>query len=93
MNISLDNAGIQTAKIVEEACEILSVNLVYLPSYCLFLSPIEDVWKDIKRKIYNVNYTSLDELTELFESKFYEKVDNISYFKNWAMKFFGVNIS
>ena len=31
LNIILDNARIHTAKIVEEACEILSVNLVYLP--------------------------------------------------------------
>ena len=31
------------------------------------ISPIEDVWKDIKREIYNADYNSLDELTELFE--------------------------
>lgn len=65
LNIILDNARIHTAKIVEEACEILSVNLVYLPPYCPFLSPIEDVWKDIKREIYNTNYKSLDELNFL----------------------------
>ena len=93
LNIILDNARIHTAKIVKEACEILSVNLVYLPPYCPFLSPIEDVWKDIKREIYNTNHKSLDELIELFETKFYEKVDNSSYFENWVMKFFGVNIS
>ena len=93
LNIILDNARIHTAKIVEEACEILSVNLVYLPPYCPFLSPIEDVWKDIKREIYNTSHKSLDELITLFETKFYEKVDNISYFENWVMKFFEVNIS
>lgn len=93
LNIILDNARIHTAKIVEEACEILSVKLVFLPPYCPFLSPIEDVWKDVKRELYNENYFSLNELTELFERKFYEKVDQISYYKNWVMKFFGVNIS
>lgn len=93
LTIILDNARIHTAKIVEEACEILSVNLVFLPPYCPFLSPIEDVWKDVKRELYNENYFSLNELTELFERKFYEKVDQISYYKNWVMKFFGVNIS
>ena len=36
---------------------------------------------------------SLKELKELFETKFYEKADHISYYKNWLMKFFGVNIS
>ena len=92
LNIILDNTRIHTAKIVKEACEILSVNLVYLTPYCPFLSPIEDVWKDIKREIYNTNHKSLDELIELFATKFYEKVDNISYFENWVMKFFGANI-
>ena len=93
LNIILDNAKIHKAKIVEEACEILSVNLVYLPPYCPFLNPIEDIWKDIKREIYNTDHKSLDELIKLFESKFYEKIDKISYFENWVMKFFGVNIS
>lgn len=93
LNIILDNARIHTAKIVKEACEILSENLVYLPPYCPFLSPIEDVWKDMKREIYNTNHKSLDELIELFELKFYEKVDKISYFENWVMKYFEVNIS
>ena len=93
LNIILDNARIHTAKIVKEACEILSINLVYLPPYCPFLSPIEDVWKDVKRDIYNTNHKTLDELINLFELKFYEKVDNVSYFENWVMKFFEVNIS
>ena len=93
LNIILDNARIHTAKIVKEACEILSINLVYLPPYCPFLSSIEDVWKDIKRDIYNTNHKTLDELINLFELKFYEKVDNVSYFENWVMKFFEVNIS
>ena len=50
LNIILDNARIHMAKIVEEVLEILSVNLVYLPPYCPFLSHIEDVWKDIKAR-------------------------------------------
>ncbi len=60
---------------------------MFLPPYCPFLSPIEDVWKDIKREIYNSNYNTLNELTDLFEKKFYEKVDSISYYKNWMDKF------
>lgn len=39
--------------------------------------------------MYNKNYYSLNELTELFKSKFYEKVDQISYYENWVLKFFG----
>lgn len=68
LNIILDNARIHTAKIVEEVCEILSLNLVYLPPILPIFKPYRRYLEDIKRKIYNVNYTSLDELTELFES-------------------------
>ena len=49
---------------------MLSVKLVFLPPYCRFLSPIEDVWKDVKRELYNEDYYSLKELKELFETKF-----------------------
>ena len=52
LNLILDNVRIHTAKFVEEMCDILSINLVFLPLYCPFLNPIEDVWKDIKREIY-----------------------------------------
>lgn len=76
LNIILDNATIHTAKIVEEVCEILNIELKFLPPYCPFLNPIEDVWKDIKREIYNSYYTTLKELTKLFNEKFYEKVDS-----------------
>ena len=88
LNIILDNARIHIAKFVKEACELLSINLVYLPPYYPFLSPIEDVWKDVKREIYNIRLNSLKELIELFKSKFTDKVDNPTYYENWLTKFF-----
>lgn len=87
LNLIIDNARIHTAKIVEEICDILSINLVFLPPYCPFLSPIEDVWKDIKKVIYNSDFDSLNELIDLFEINFYEKVDSTSYYENWVNKF------
>ena len=87
LNLIIDNARIHTAKIVEEICEILNINLVFLPLYCPFLSPIEDVWKDIKKEIYNSDYSNLEELIDLFDEKFYEKVDSITYYENWMKKF------
>ena len=59
-----------SAIFVKEACEILSVNLVYLPPYCPFLSPIEDVWNDIKREDYVKNFVGY----EFFASNFYRHV-------------------
>ena len=87
LNLIIDNARIHTAKIVGEICEILNINLVFLPPYCPFLNPIEYVWKDIKKEIYNSNYSNLEELIDLFDEKFYEKVDSITYYENWMKKF------
>ena len=56
--------------------------------------PMGDLKKeDLLTSEKDAKWPSLKELKELFETKFYEKVDNISYYKNWVMKFFGVNIS
>ena len=82
LNIILDNARIHTAKIVEEACEMLSVKLVFLPPYCPFLNPIENVWKDVKREIYNSYYTNIYELIEVFEDAFMSRVYSRSYYEN-----------
>ena len=87
LNLIIDNARIHTAKIIEEICEILNINLVFLPPYCPFLSSIEDVWKNIKKEIYNSDYNNLEELIDLFDEKFYEKVDSSSYYENWMRKF------
>lgn len=92
LNIILDNARIHTAKFVEEMCDILSINLVFLPPYSPFLNPIEDVWKDIKREIYISDYKTLDELEDLFLSLFYEKVYNTSYYENWLDEYFDINL-
>lgn len=92
LNIILDNARIHTAKFVKEMCDILSINLVFLPPYCPFLNPIEDVWKDIKREIYISDYETLNELISLFASLFYEIVDNVTYYENWLIEFFDINL-
>lgn len=91
LNLVLDNASIHTSKIVEEVSEILFINLVFLPPYCPFLNPIEDLWKDVKKNIYNTDYNTLEELTELFRNEFEEKVDSQSYYENWLEKFFDIN--
>ena len=82
LNIVLDNARIHTSKVVEMTCDILNINLVFLPPYCPFLNPIENVWKDVKREIYNSFYTNLGELTEIFEDSFMARVYSETYYEN-----------
>ena len=92
LNIILDNARIHTSKVVEMACGILNINLVFLPSYYPFLNPIENVWKDVKREIYNSYYTNLDDLIEVFEDAFMSIVYSRTYYENWLEKFFALNL-
>lgn len=88
LNIVLDNARIHTSKVVEMTCDMLNINLVFLPQYCPFLNPIENVWKDVKREIYNSFYTNLEELIEIFEDSFMTRVYSETYYKTWLNKFF-----
>ncbi len=57
--IQLDNAPCHTAKklIIPE-----NVVLLFQPTYCPELNPIERVWQDIKQQLKNVFFTSLDDV-------------------------------
>lgn len=92
INIILDNARIHHAKIVEKACEILNINLIFLKPYCPDLNPIEDVWRKIKSKIYKSMYENLNKLIEIFEREFYKIVDLTSFYTNWVNEYLDINI-
>ena len=57
--IVLDNAKIHKAADVAIACEILNIELIFLPTYSPDLNPIEDLWKIIKRVVYSSHYSVL----------------------------------
>ena len=57
--IVLDNAKIHQANDVAIACEILNIELIFLPKYSPDLNPIEDLWKIIKRVVYSSHYSVL----------------------------------
>lgn len=86
----LDNAKIHHAKIIETVCDILNIKLIFLEPYCPDLNPIEDVWRTIKRRLYNSNYETLDELIKIFKELFYEIVDDRSFYSNWLSEYFMV---
>ena len=68
---------------VQKVAEILNINLIYLRPYCPDLSPIEDVWRIIKKTTYKSNYDSEKELIKIFKDKFYEIIENKSFYENW----------
>ena len=79
---------IHHAKIIEKVCDILNLKLIFLEPYCPDLNPIEDVWRTIKRKIYNSNYKTLNKLIDIFKRLFYEIVDNMTFYENWLSEYF-----
>jgi len=83
INIVLDNYRVHHAKIVEKACEILNIRLIFLPPYSPFLNPIEDVWGKIKKELYKSFLKSLDFMKNLFEKSFYEIIDNKTFYEEW----------
>ena len=88
LNLILDNAQIHKAEVTRIVADILNINLVYLPIYSPFLNPIEKVWADIKREFYMEYYESVNDIIEVFEKEFYERVNNTSYFEKWGIKYF-----
>ena len=67
----------------QKVAEILNINLIYLRPYCPDLSPIEDVWRVIKKTTYKSNYDSEKELIKIFKDKFYEIIENKLFYENW----------
>lgn len=68
-------------------CEILKIKLIYLPAYTPQYNPIEQVWKSIKRIIYDPTISTKNEIIKIFKEEFYKIIYNESFFKKWEEKF------
>ena len=64
--IILDNAKIHKAKQIKKYAENNQIYLLYLPTYCPDLNPIEFLWKDVKRTLKASFYQkSIDVLSDI----------------------------
>lgn len=87
INIILDNYSVHKAQLVKKICEILNMNLIYLPPYSPQFNPIEQVWRTCKIEIKRQYYDS-KKILEKFFVKTYFKVINGGNFFNWWKKTF-----
>lgn len=85
--IVLDNAKIHQADDVAIACDILNIELIFLPTYSPDLNPIEDLWKIIKRVVYSSHYNNVEELIDIILDEFYKNVGKESLIENWVDEF------
>ena len=72
-----------TQQMIQNAAEILNINLIFLRPYCPELNPIEDVWRVIKKTIYKTTYNSAKKIINLFEEKFHVIIESKSFYENW----------
>lgn len=87
IHIILDNYVVHKSKIVEKICDILNINLIYLPKYSPNLNPIEQAWRTCKNYINKYHYVNLNELEEYFLKIFYEVLNKGNFTKEWENKF------
>jgi transposase len=68
---------------LKKSCKYLNITLIHLPPYSPKLSPIEQVWRTIKRELSSEFIVNEKFLIENFEKLFYEKIDKKSYTEQW----------
>lgn len=85
--VILDNYKPHHSTELKKFCELLNIKLLYLPAYTPQYNPIEQVWKSIKRIIYDPTISDRDELIRIFEEEYYIIIYNHSFFEKWEEKF------
>ena len=82
-----DNYVVHRAKLVKEACNILNIEFVKLPTNSPQLNPIEQVWKSIKKYLSQFYLDDLEEMERLFKNQFYRIINNNTFYNKWLLKF------
>ena len=85
--IILDNYKPHHNTEFKKFCELLKIKLIYLPSYTPQYNPIEQVWKSIKRLIYDPTISNREELIAIFEEEYYRIIYKKSFYEKWMEKF------
>lgn len=82
--VILDNYKVHHAIVFEKLCNILNMDLIYLPPYSPKYNPIEQVWRTLKGKISRKYIDNEEDLIYEFKEEFYNIVNNPSYWKKWV---------
>lgn len=87
INIILDNYSVHKSQFVKEICEILNMNLIYLPPYSPQFNPIEQVWRTCKIEIKRKYYESKEKLEKFFVKTYFKVVNGGNFFNWWEKTF------
>jgi len=84
LHIVLDNYSVHHTPFIKEICEILNINLIYLPTKSPDLNCIEDIWDPCKGKVKNSYVIDKEHMKMIFEEEFFKEATKKSYTENWA---------
>ena len=88
--IILDNFRSHWAKKRRRKGRKLKIILLFLPPYSPDLSPIEQIWRVIKRVLSPLFIKTLDELKEVISKSSYEPTQRISFAEEWIKRFLNI---
>ena len=82
--VILDNYKVHHAIVFKKLCNILNMDLIYLPPYSPKYNTIEQVWRIVKGIISRKYIDNEEDLINEFKEEFYKVVNNPSYWKKWV---------
>jgi transposase len=85
--VMLDNFSSHVALKKPGAAKPANVELVFLPAYSPDLSPIEFIWKTIKRRVSENFISSLESLKGIISNSWKTENEKMSYAKSWIEQF------
>ena len=89
--VILDNYSVHHAIVFIRLCNILNIDLIFLPPYFPKYNPIEQVWRTIKRPLSIINIESLEKLIEYFGNEFYDLWIDLVFGKVGLKIYYGIS--
>ena len=91
ITIVLDNAGYQACNLVRTAAKMMSIELIFLPSYSPNLNLIERLWKFVKKtSLYSQEYSSFEafcgEIKRCIENAHVEHKEELESLLTWRFQ-------
>lgn len=83
----LDNFASHRAQATRDKAEELGISLTFLPPYSPDLSPIEQIWRGVKRGVSEAFFRSKDEFLAIIVNSYNQLSTRLSFAKGWLTKF------
>jgi transposase len=83
----LDNFRSHKAAATRAKAEELDISLVFLPPYSPDLSPIEQIWRGVKRAVSTAFFRTVDEFGAIIKSSYDGLSKQLSFAKGWLTRF------